>query len=541
MTDHGPEFVSNYNGANPALVLTDVEGWSGSPVQAGYDNRRKTSDDLVEARGEIQRDIDSFISSIKLGVDYTTHKKTLTANEAYLAPPGGAAFAAIPADLLLTPVSLDRGLGNIIAYDPRLLVANGVLDYIPDTYGLTKGYSITENALTPYAMANLHGNLGSAELTGNVGVQAVDTDVTSTGQTYGTVKDHYWMVLPSMNLNFRWPSGFVIRLAASKEFMRPRLPDLNNVINFGADTTKNPIIYSGSGGNPRLRPYEAKALDLNFEKYFGTKGYIALQTFYKHIDTYIANGYTYFDYSQLPPPPPPVPPSPVGLLFSQVNTHGGYVYGAEIAATLPFDVFSRSLSGFGLTGGAGYTKSHVIDFNGAVTTIPGYSEYVASLTAFYEQHGFGVRGSMRYRSAYLGDFALYSGGLSREYVLPETIYDAQISYDFPDGSMPHGLSVYLAGENLMNERSATLPFKGAPPLGFLRYQSYGRRFLIGATYKFSAAAPPPPPPPRCCRLSASAPPATQTCTDGSVILATDACPAPPPPPPPPAPAPERGY
>jgi len=44
-------------------------------------------------------------------------------------------------------------------------------------------------------------------------------------------------------------------------------------------------------------------------------------------------------------------------------------------------------------------------------------------------------------------------------------------------------------------------------------------------------APPPPPPP---------PPATQTCADGSVILATDTCPLPPPPPPPPAPEPERG-
>ena len=43
--------------------------------------------------------------------------------------------------------------------------------------------------------------------------------------------------------------------------------------------------------------------------------------------------------------------------------------------------------------------------------------------------------------------------------------------------------------------------------------------------------PPPPPPP---------PPATQTCPDGSVILATDACPAPPPPPPPPPPEPVRG-
>jgi len=48
--------------------------------------------------------------------------------------------------------------------------------------------------------------------------------------------------------------------------------------------------------------------------------------------------------------------------------------------------------------------------------------------------------------------------------------------------------------------------------------------------------PPPPPPP-------VEPAATQTCADGSVILATDVCPlppAPPPPPPPPPPAGERG-
>jgi len=64
---------------------------------------------------------------------------------------------------------------------------------------------------------------------------------------------------------------------------------------------------------------------------------------------------------------------------------------------------------------------------------------------------------------------------------------------------------------------------------------------FGATlrYKWTPAAaplpyvaPPPPPPPP--------PPATQTCPDGSVILATEVCPAPPPPPPPPPPAPERG-
>jgi outer membrane immunogenic protein len=61
---------------------------------------------------------------------------------------------------------------------------------------------------------------------------------------------------------------------------------------------------------------------------------------------------------------------------------------------------------------------------------------------------------------------------------------------------------------------------------------------LSASYRFggSAAALPPPPPPAPVETA----PATQTCADGSVILATDACPMPPPPPPPPAPEPERG-
>jgi len=74
------------------------------------------------------------------------------------------------------------------------------------------------------------------------------------------------------------------------------------------------------------------------------------------------------------------------------------------------------------------------------------------------------------------------------------------------------------------------------------WDALGRYIWMGATIDFlppkpMALAPapvilPPPPP--------APPPATQTCPDGSVILATDLCPAPPPPPPPPAPEPERG-
>ena len=483
-TPTGPQFTSNYNGANSALVLTDVEGWSGSPVQAGYDNLRKTQDDLVEARGEIERDLGGFLKSLKAGVDYTTRSKTLSAQEGYLSPPGGALTAAIPTNLRLSPVNLDRGLGPILAYDPRTLVSNGVLVYTPNGFGLSKGSGIQEDVVTPYAMVKLNGHFGSSVLTGNIGVQAMYTDVTSSGQAFPTVKDSYWMVLPSANLNLRTASDLVIRFAASKEMMRPRLPDLNNVISYGVDTTRSPIIYSGSGGNPRLRPYQAWAFDLNVEKYFGNKGYIALQTFYKHIDTYIASGTIQgFNFAGIPgAPTSPIPPTTFGNLSTSVNTHGGEVYGAEIAGTLPFDIFSSALSGFGLTGGGGYTHTRIIDFNGNVSTIPGYSKWVGSLTAFYEKHGLNLRGSARYRSNYLGDFALYSGGLDRQNVLGETIYDAQVGYDFQDTSKFHGLSLYVQGQNLTNTRSATLGT--ADPLSYLKYQTYGRRFVGGFTYKF---------------------------------------------------------
>lgn len=142
------------------------------------------------------------------------------------------------------------------------------------------------------------------------------------------------------------------------------------------------------------------------------------------------------------------------------------------------------MSGFGLTGGGGYTDTKVKDFNGNPTTIPGYSKWVASLTAFYEKNGINVRGSARYRSAYLGDFALYSGGLDRQSVLGETIYDAQVGYDFQDGSALHGLSLYIQGQNLTNTRSATLPTATSDPLAYLKYQTYGRRYVAGFTYKF---------------------------------------------------------
>ena len=177
------------------------------------------------------------------------------------------------------------------------------------------------------------------------------------------------------------------------------------------------------------------------------------------------------------------PPSLIGRLNSPVNTDGGKLYGAELAATLPLERLQQRLDGFGLTGGIGYTKTKVRDFNGNRSQIPGYSKWVANGTAFFEKWGFNARGSVRYRSSFLGDFTGFGGSPTRRIALAETIYDAQVGYDFKEGSRLNGLSVYLQGQNLTDERFASVN-ANENPTQIIDYQIYGRRFLAGLTFKF---------------------------------------------------------
>jgi iron complex outermembrane receptor protein len=404
-------------------------------------------------------------------------------------------------------------------------------------------------------------------------VQAIHTDQLSTGfkvtQVFpaGTLTPasqgaKYWDVLPSLNLSFRFPDDWVIRAGLAREVQRPRMDSMRIANEYGvcrSGCAAYPVI-TGTAGNPVLRPYRANAADLSFEKYFGIKGYVSLQLFYKHFDTFVVEqnlSNIPFDYTGYPIPSPwqttsPCDPtiagcnylSPQGITNGFIklphNVSGGKMYGAELGATIPFGDFVSALDGFGATGGVGWTQSRVHIYPGAPpTALPGYSKWVANGTLYFEKWGFNARGSVRYRSSFQGEVSGFAQNNVFRQAKPETIVDAQVGYDFQPNSFLNGLSVYVQALNLTDE-----PFVTTNPgenLQVIDYQKYGRRWMLGASYKFGGrVAPPPPPPPPAPPPPPPAPPATQTCADGSVILATAACPVPPPPPPPPAPAPERG-
>jgi iron complex outermembrane receptor protein len=497
----GTSFSPTLDYSDPALiVLTDPLGWGGSRVQAGYYNNRIIEDELMQYRVGVEREMGGFISAVKVGLSYTDRSKSLTPDEFFVQPAGGATEIAIPSQFLLASTDLGYlGLGPIVSYDVRDIIASGELILSPNTSNdiPAKAYNISEKLMTAYLQLDIEQELGSSVLTGNVGVQAVGTNQRSRGVAFAAGQQvpvslgaDYWDFLPSANLSLRLDSDWVFRLAASRQIQRPRLDDLRVAISYGINnqvgespTGLAPFI-SGGGGNPLLEPFRANAVDFNVEKYFANgAGVVALQMFYKDITNYIQGSRTVFDYAGLPVPAGATPATTIGFLDSQVNTDGGDFYGVELSATVPFEIFTAALDGFGVTGGAGWTKSKVLDGNGDKVAINGYSEWVANGTAYYEKNGFSARGSVRYRSEFIGDFTGFGGSVTRRLARAETIVDAQIGYDFPDTSGLGGLSVYVQGQNLTDQPFVS-QFNVPVPEAVIDNQEYGRRFLAGFTYKF---------------------------------------------------------
>mgnify|MGYP000058852759 FL=1 len=484
--------------SDPTLIqLTDPLGWGGGAPggrQHGYYNDRIVEDELWQFQADIEKELDGgFLSSVQAGFDYVTRSKSLVPDEYFLQLSGDRLQAQVPSQYLLSPTNLDYlGLGPMVSYNPLDLLEGGEYVIVPNTAEdvLFKTFSIDEDIMTFFVQGNIESDVGNALLTGNFGVQAIHTDQSSTGfvntgAAQGiierTIGDNYWDILPSLNLSLRFDSDFVIRFAAAREIQRPRLDDMRVNFSYGVDPVER--IVTGSGGNPSLRPYRATAVDLNFEKYFGNKGYLAAQLFYKKLHNYIYTAEFPFDYSSYPVVDPGYAFSYQGRISAPINGDGGEIYGIEAAGTLPFETFVSALEGFGVTGGVSYTKSKIQpDPNTPASDIPGYSRWVANGTAYFEKGGFSVRGSMRYRSTFLGDFSGFGANRVRRRAKAETIIDAQIGYDFQSDSALEGLSLFIQGFNLTNEPFVAI--NPGEPLQVMNYQNYGRRFMGGFTYKF---------------------------------------------------------
>jgi iron complex outermembrane receptor protein len=501
-------FTPTLDYSDPSLfVLTDPQGWGGgtSNVQAGFINSPDTQDELWHFKAQVNKYMEGALSNVILGFDFGTRNKQREIGQNFLNLPGGAQTAPLPTLLDEAAGMAWLGIPAQITYDPLPLLTDGTYVLRPvglSSFSVPQSWDIEENVMTFYA----RGEIEAGALTGNIGVQALRSDQTSSGfrvdQGAATPTfipfedgDEYWHFLPSLNLIYSMSEDTKIRASVARTLVRARMDALNASLSLGEDITKltstDPLnsYFSASGGNPQLRPYTSWGFDLSLEHYFGGAGYVSVAGFYKDLSDYVFpnDGFVY-DFanfvatSKLSPAQQALLGTTLGRISGPTNNGKGSIKGFEASVSLPFEVLSAPLEGFGILSSVAFNDSEVL--LGASTvpiTVPGLSKWVVNSTAYFEKAGFEARVSHRYRSDFLAEVAAISATRDLRFAESESIIDAQIGYRFQGGAL-EGLNVYIQGNNLTDEPFITFDNED---VRYVRdFQSYGRTFGIGANYSF---------------------------------------------------------
>jgi TonB-dependent receptor len=484
----------------------------GTIYGSGYGKVPEVHDELKSAKigasfGAPQF-MEKWFSDIEVGYNHADREKNKKQPEGNINV-GAQGDTTIGPDLQYGLVDLGfAGVGWIPSWDvpgavDRYMVFNPAID---QPYLYAKTWSLSEKIDTAYVKADLDATLSdSVQLRGNIGVQLQRADQSSTANSVVaqgdgsnlvvpvTLGKSYTDVLPSMNLAFSLPHDQTLRLAAAKQVARPRMDQMSASVNFGVDNAKG--LPGGSGGNPLLDPWRANAFDVSYEKYFGDKAYVAAAYFYKKLTSYIyqqtVDDYDWSAYlvGYVPPAGDYPPISSTGTFTAPRNGKGGTLQGLELSASLPLEMFTPALTGFGVVASASFNDSSIkilapdnaTSVGNDPIDLPGLSKRVYNLTAYYERNGFEARLSQRRRSDFIGEIGNFNGSRVLRYVVGENILDAQVSYTFSDASSLRGLSLQLQAQNLTDEAYRTYAGTKDRPLEYIKW---GRTLMLGVNYKF---------------------------------------------------------
>lgn len=495
-------------------------------AQDGFLNFGDFSEELTTVKFEVKGHLDSdFVTGVTLGVNYSDRTKDKVNKGFYVTADQYPLSEGIPSEYLSGgTVNLDwMGLGNLVAYDgfapfndgTYLKSDAGLLE--PDRLGDT--YTVEEEIVTLYAKADFEAEFGDMLLTGNVGVQYVETEQSSTGYIAlvgsnfkvcdddgnGIVDEScntsggadYSHVLPSVNLSLEVVENQFVRLAANKTISRARIDQMRasgfvtSSQNIDTIATTDADVAAGfdspwakTSGNPELRPLEANNFDITYENYFSDEGYFSLSYFYKDIENWTRDGDLTIDFRN--------DETNGGADYFIAGYHdriapadGTYgpsdVFYAQGDLITPISEGSYSFFEDGLKGRVkGYELAANIPFNTFAdvldgfgiaasktyvdarledgSSIPGQSDHSYSVTAYYQINGFEIRIAKTHRSAFDTYERAGSNQLTEATRNAISLIDAQISYDFDESGIEalKGLTISLSGTNLSDADEETV-------------------------------------------------------------------------------------
>ena len=471
-----------------------------TPYDTGYLKLPHVEDKLkgfkVIANLPVPGVLESVIAGLDAGLNYAARTKSYRrAQDTVILAPGVGLNQTISNDLLYNPVNLGfSGTGTIPAWNvpgmfAKYMTSNPTTD--SDLWKAGNVYSIDEKIATAFVKGNIDTEVWGLPLRGNAGVQLINTDQSSASRvadnTANVMRPYtdgktYTDILPSVNLAFSLTNDQTVRLGIGQQIARPRMDQMSAAVNFSVDAgTHKP---SGSGGNPQLDPWRANAYDISYEKYFGKKGYVAVAGFFKDLKSYIyqltVDSHNFGNLIN-----GTSATTPFGSYTAPFNGKSGSLKGLEFSASVPFDLISPLLSGFGITASTSVTTSGIVIQDpssqvGANIPLPGLSKNVSNVTFYYEKSGFSARVSQRTRSDFVGEITTYDGSRVLKYVVGESVVDGQVGYSFNEGKLK-GLGFTLQVNNINNAAYRTYSGTRDKPLDYIKY---GRTVLLGANYKF---------------------------------------------------------
>jgi iron complex outermembrane receptor protein len=476
---------------NPNIIkVRDQTGWSGidGVPQAGYSKGPTITDKVDAIRFDFKRELaeGSMFSDVQFGANYSSRTKDRITDEGLIVSTtgGGKDAVAFPSGSYVASNVGNTGV-DLLTFDPQASLWPGatILRKYNDDI-LSKSWGIKEKVTTGYVKFGIDTEYAKVPMRGNVGVQVVNTDQSSTGYQAGVgsgvvlanpsksvseAGTTYTDVLPSLNVTGDLGSGKLLRVGIAQQIARATLTDMRNSLAASVDTDASHTAtfgrFVGSAGNPLLKPFKATALDVSFEKYFDKKAYFSAAAFYKKLDTYITtatnNQYNFSGYASALGLSIPQA-GPVGTFTTTVNGNGGDLRGIELAASAPFSLILPAMDGFGISASLSTTESSVslpnliglnpnqqVPTGGETIPLPGLSKDNRKVTLYYEKKGFSAFVAANSRSTYVGSVAgdAVGGYPTLRYIEGSMWLSAQIGYEFQEGPMK-GLGMRLEGNNL---------------------------------------------------------------------------------------------
>jgi len=461
---------------------TDPNNYQIFPFQIAYKNSKDTD---FNTTFEVGHDFDGFLKRIVLGGQYHYRMRDYIRQDITVNTLNGQPLTS------LGPNAYDQPYTNFLSAvggdAPRnwlVPVTQTFYDALATPVVLATPRSVNDQGAsfkvklriyTSYARADF----GSGPITGNLGVRYVHTDQLSSGTinigtaaapnaqavSYPLSLDD---VLPSFNLRAELSPKLIARFGASRVLTRPNVIDNAPRITLANDSP------TGTGGNPKLKPFLATQFDTSLEWYFGRRAALTGALFYKKMDDYItAQSQTIFVPGRNDASGQPLPIT----LSTQVNGGSAKVYGAEFSYNQVFDFLPQPLDGLGFQ--ATYTRVEVkSDFmTGGLRVhdqLPGLSKNSANAVLFYEKGPISTRVSYVWRDKYLN--AANTSLLAPVYTAAFGQIDGSISY-----RVTPAVTLTLEGMNLAD--ASTYNYANSV-YRFGEIANYGRTVMVSARAKF---------------------------------------------------------